>query len=128
MNLAAGVKRYLEVAGGFDRPLHLSQLGLDKAETEKLVSAWDEDYQISRYMLLSREREEELAAFPAGQRVYLINGFECTHLIFHPDIQTLLWGERKKARQFNTEGTEKSSRRTRRLLSVRCASSLWSLC
>jgi hypothetical protein len=90
MNLAAGVKRYLDVAGGFDRPLHLSQLGLDKAETERIVSAWDEDYQISRYMLLSREREEELAAFPPDQRVYLINGFECTHLIFHPDIQTLL--------------------------------------
>ena len=90
MNLAAGIKRYLEVAGGFDRPLHLSQLGLKKADTERLVSAWDEDYQISRYMLLSREREEELAAFPPDQRVYLINGFECTHLIFHPDIQSLL--------------------------------------
>jgi hypothetical protein len=90
MNLAAGVKRYLEVAGGFDRPLHLSQLGLGRTETERIVSAWDEDYQISRYMLLSREREEELTAFPADQRVYLINGFECTHLILHPDIQSLL--------------------------------------
>ncbi|MBZ5544085.1 MAG: hypothetical protein LAO07_10460 [Acidobacteriia bacterium] len=90
MNLAAGVKRYLEVAGGFDRPLHLSQFELPKAEVEKLVSAWDEDYQISRYMLLSREREEELAAFPPDQRVFLINGFECTHLTFHPDIQKLV--------------------------------------
>jgi len=72
MNLAAAVERYLEVAGGFDRPLHLSQLGLPKAETEKLVSAWDEDYQISRYMLLSREREEDLAAFPSEQRIFLI--------------------------------------------------------
>jgi hypothetical protein len=90
MNLAAAVKRYLEAAGEFDRPLHLSRLGLGKAETEKLVSAWDEDYQISRYMLLSRERNEELAAFPTDQRVYLINGFECTHLIFHADIQKLV--------------------------------------
>jgi len=90
MNLAAGIKRYLEVAGGFDRPLHLSQFGLDKAETERVVSAWDEDYQISRYMQLSREPDEDLTGFPADERVYLINGFECTHLIFHPDIQTLL--------------------------------------
>jgi hypothetical protein len=90
MNLAAGVKRYLEVAGEFARPLHLSQLGLGKEETERLVSAWDEDYQISRYIQLTRERDENLQGFPADRRVYLINGFECTHLIFHPDIQTLL--------------------------------------
>jgi hypothetical protein len=90
MNLAAGIKRYLEVAGGFDRPLHLSQFDLPKAEIEKLVSAWDEDYQISRYLLLSREPDKDLTALPAQERVYLINGFECTHLIFHPDIQTLL--------------------------------------
>jgi hypothetical protein len=90
MNLAAAVKRYLEVAGGFDRPFHLSQFGLPKAETERLVSAWDEDYQISRYMLLSREREEDLAVFPPDQRVFSINGFECTHLTFHPDIQKLV--------------------------------------
>ena len=90
MDLAAAVKRYLEITGGFDRPLHLSQLGLPKAETEKLVSAWDEDYQISRYMLLSRERDADLAAFPPDSRVYLINGYECTHLTFHRDVQKLL--------------------------------------
>jgi hypothetical protein len=90
MDLAAAVKRYLEVAGGFDRPLHLSQFGLPKAETERLVSAWDEDYQISRYILLLRERDEDLAAFPSEQRVFFINGFECTHLTFHPSIQKLL--------------------------------------
>jgi hypothetical protein len=90
MNLAAAVKRYLEVAGGFDRPLHLSQFGLPKAEIEKLVSAWDEDYQISRYMLVSRERDEDLKPYPPEARVFLINGFECTHLTFHPDIQKLV--------------------------------------
>lgn len=90
MNLAAAVKRYLEFAGGFDRPLHLSQFGLPKAETEKLISAWDEDYQISRYMLVSRERDEDLKPYPAEARVFIINGFECTHLMFHPDIQKLV--------------------------------------
>lgn len=90
MDLATAVRKYLEVTGGFDRSMHLSQFGLSKEQTEKMISAWDEDYQISRYMLLSRERDEELAPYPPGARVFLISGFECTHLSFHPDIQKLL--------------------------------------
>lgn len=88
--MAEAVKKYLEQAGEFDRPIHLSLLGLPRAETEKTVAAWDEDYHISRYMLLSRERDEVLAAYPEGARVYLINGFECSHLIFNAGIQNLL--------------------------------------
>lgn len=90
MDLASLVKKYLETAGGFDRPVHLSALGLTRAETEKLVAALDEDYQISRYMLLSRERDEVLAAFPAEARVYSINGFDVSHLSFQSDVQKLL--------------------------------------
>lgn len=90
MDLAAAVKKYLEIAGGFGRPVHLSQFGLSKAETENIISAWDEDYQISRYMLLSREKDEALALFSPDARVYIINGFECSHLTFHADIQKLL--------------------------------------
>jgi hypothetical protein len=90
MNLAAAVRKYLEAAGEYDRPVHLSAFGLSREETERAVSVWDEDYQISRYMLLSRERDEALESFPPESRVYLINGFECTHLSFHSDIQKLL--------------------------------------
>ncbi len=90
MNLANAVKRYLEVAGGFERPMHLSAFGLSKPETEKTISVWDEDYQISRFMLLAREREETLSKFPPEARVYFINGFECTHVTFRADIQKLL--------------------------------------
>jgi len=90
MDLAAAVRKYLEVTGGFGRSMHLSQFGLSRAETEKTLSAWDEDYQISRYLLLSRKRDEELASFPPDARVFLINGFECTHLSFHASIETLL--------------------------------------
>jgi len=90
MNLGTAISKYLEIGGGFDCWVHLSQFGLPKEETETTFSAWDEDYQISRYMLLSREREEALAAFPADRRVFLINGFECSHVSFHPDIQKLL--------------------------------------
>ena len=90
MDLASLVGKYLEIAGGFGRPVHLSQFGLGKAETEKAIAALDEDYQISRYLLLSRERDEELTLFPPDARVFLISGFESTHLSFHPDIQKLL--------------------------------------
>ncbi len=90
MELASIVKKYLEKTGGFDRPMHLSELGLSKAETEKILSALDEDYQISRYMLLSRERDETLGSFPSDSRVYLINDFECSHVTFTTGIQKLL--------------------------------------
>ncbi len=90
MELAEFVKRYLEAAVEFGRPIHLSLLGLSRAETERVISALDEDYQISRYMLLSRERDEALASFPAESRVYVINGFEVSHLSIHPEIQKLL--------------------------------------
>ena len=90
MDLRTLVKRYLEMAGEFDRPLHLSRFGLSKQEIEKIFSEWDQDYQISRYMLLSREADEALKSFPDLHRIYLINGFECSHVTFNKDIQALL--------------------------------------
>ena len=90
MDLGAAVQKYIEVAGSFDQQVHLSAFGLPKEEIEKIVSAWDEDYQISRYLLLSLERNEALASFPPESRIYLINGYECSHLTFHADIQKLL--------------------------------------
>jgi len=90
MNLAALVKKYQEIAGGFGCSVHLSEFGLPKAETEKLISAFDEDYQISRYMVLSREPDEALNAYPAVARVYSINNFEISHVSFHADIEKLL--------------------------------------
>ncbi len=90
MDLAVVVKKYLSAAGGFGQPAHLSTLGLSKTETEKAISALDEDYQISRYMLLSRERDETLSSYPSEARVYLINGFEASHFSLEAGIQKLL--------------------------------------
>ena len=90
MDLAALVKKYLELAGGFGRSIHLSELGLAKAETEKIIAAFDEDYQISRYLILSRELDEALAYYPPEVRVYLINGFEVSHFSFDAGVQALL--------------------------------------
>ena len=89
MNLAEGVKKYLELAGEFGRAVPLARFGLPKGETEKLFAAWDEDYQINRFMLLTLEAGEE--SLRAGEReTYLINGFESSHIKFQPDIQKLL--------------------------------------
>jgi hypothetical protein len=90
MDLASMVKKYLELSGGFERPLHLSRLGLSKPEIEKLFSQWDEDYQISRFMILSRENDGALSAFPEDERVFLVNGFEYSHVRFNQNIQELL--------------------------------------
>ena len=90
MNLARAVEIYLKAAGQFGRPVHLSQFGLSKPETERAFSVWDEDYQISRYMLLSRAKDEELVSLPPESRLFLINGHEYSHVTFHSDIQRLL--------------------------------------
>lgn len=90
MDLAAVVKKYLELTGGFDLPLHLAQFGLPKPEIERLFSAWDEDYQISRFLLLSRAGDEKLGAFPPDMRVFSINNYEYTHVSVRPGIEQLL--------------------------------------
>jgi len=90
MTLSSLIAKYVEAAGGFGRAVHLSFLGLPREETEAIISAFDEDYQVSRYLLLTRESDEALEALPAGNRVYTINGYECSHICFQPGVQNLL--------------------------------------
>ena len=85
MDLATFVHRYLEIAGEFGRPVLLSRLGLGRDELEGTISAFDEDYQISRYMHLSRPS----GTVAAGHEMYRINGFEYSHVSFHPGIRQL---------------------------------------
>ncbi len=90
MDLADAVATYLRIGGEFGRPVQLSQFVSNKAEIEKAFSAWDEDYQISRYMLLSRAPDEELVSLPPESRLFLINDHEYSHVSFHSDIQRVL--------------------------------------
>jgi hypothetical protein len=55
-----------------------------------VISAFDDDYQISRYMVLFREPDEELLSYPPEARVYSINGFEASHVSFAPGIRKIL--------------------------------------
>jgi hypothetical protein len=90
MDLAEFVKKYTELSAGFGTVVHLSEFGLCKAETEKVISAFDDDYQISRYMVLSRQSDEDLVSYPPDARVYSINGFEVSHVSLAPGIRKLL--------------------------------------
>jgi len=55
-----------------------------------VISAFDDDYQISRYMVLSRERDEELASYAPEARVYSIGGFKVSHVSFSPEIRKVI--------------------------------------
>jgi hypothetical protein len=90
VDLADAVATYLRIAGEFNRPVHLSRFGLIRTEIEIVFSASDEDYQISRYMLLSRAPDEELASLPPELRLSLVKGHDHTHVIFHGDIRRFL--------------------------------------
>ena len=85
MNLRETVDKYLDIAGDFDRAIALSAFGLSREETEKLFSAFDEDYHISRYFHLSNQQ----ASVPAAA-VYQINGFPHTHVSIDAEIAEVL--------------------------------------
>jgi len=80
MRLREAVEKYLQLAGGYGKPLAISQFGLPKADAEKLFSAFDEDYHISRYFHFSNE---------AGE-AYNVNGFPQTHVLVDAEIQSTL--------------------------------------
>lgn len=76
MQLRELVDKYLSLAGSFGRDVALERFGLDRAETERLFSAFDEDYHISRYF-----------HFSCGSGAsYSINGFPQTHLSLDASI------------------------------------------
>lgn len=80
MELRQIVDKYLASAGGFSAALPLGAFGLTREETEKLFSALDEDYQISRFFHFSQRD---------GDR-FSINGFPQTHIAIDAGIQSIL--------------------------------------
>jgi hypothetical protein len=80
MSLKEAVEKYLAVAGGYGRPVAISQFGLSRADAEKLFSALDEDYHISRYFDFSNQDGES----------FNINGFPQTHISIGAEIQSSL--------------------------------------
>ena len=75
------IDRYRSLSGGFGQPVALSAFALDRAETQRLFSAYDEDYHISRFFHFTQQR---------GATEYSINGIPATHVSLDPSIDSIL--------------------------------------
>ena len=80
MPLSELVKKYVAVAGGYDRFMAISSLGLSRAEAEKAFDILDEDYHISRFFHFRND----------GGETYEINGFPQTHFSIDPEVESIL--------------------------------------
>jgi len=80
MLLSELVRLYRVHAGDFGQPVALSAFQLSAAETERLFSAYDEDYHISRFFHFSEG---------SGQK-FTINGFSATHVALDAEVETIL--------------------------------------
>ncbi len=80
MRLREMVEKYLQLGGGYGRPVALAAFGLEPAEAERLFGDLDEDYHISRFFHFSRETGESFS----------INGFPQTHVTIDGEIQETL--------------------------------------
>jgi hypothetical protein len=80
MTLSEIVEKYLAIAGGFTFLAPLADFGMERSEVERVFSALDEDYHISRYFHFSH------VSGPA----YMIDGFEQTHISIDEEIQSVL--------------------------------------
>jgi hypothetical protein len=74
------VDRYLRHTSEFGKPVPLSAFGLSPADTQRVFSAFDEDYHISRFFHFSEQDGIPIA----------INGILATHVSLDSDIQSLL--------------------------------------
>ncbi len=84
MTLRDVVETYSKLAGGFGKPVPLAAFGLPHAETERLFSAFDEDYHISRYFHFTDQRP----ALP--DPAFSINGFPQTHVAIAAEVAEVL--------------------------------------
>jgi len=100
MNLKTAVEKYLAVTGEFGQPMPLTSFGLDRKQTEAMLAAWEEDYQLHRHMELipagtagsggeSREgREGPLET--ADQTGYFVGGIAYTGVVFRASIRGVI--------------------------------------
>jgi len=80
MTLHQLVAKYQSLAGGFGVAVPLSAFGLSKAETEQLLTDYDEDYHISRFFDFTETEGEK----------YHIDGVPATHLAIDAEISKIL--------------------------------------
>lgn len=74
------VHKYLAAAGSYGTAAPIGALGSGREEIERVLSAFDEDYHISRFLHFRNEAGES----------YNINGFPQTHVMIDAEIQSVL--------------------------------------
>ena len=74
------IDRYRNLVHAFGDPVALSNFGFSIEEADRLFSAFDEDYHISRFFHFTEG---------SGQK-FSINGFAATHVSIDAEIQTIL--------------------------------------
>jgi len=83
MELSQLVEKYLAIAGQYGKSVALVSLDIPREQAEKTLSAFDEDYHISRFF--------HFACVPGGDdSAYQINGFSQTHVSIDPELQSIL--------------------------------------
>jgi hypothetical protein len=75
------IDRYRNLVQTFGDPVALSNFGFSIEEADRLFSAFDEDYHISRFFTFTQE---------SGAQSHSVNGFPATHVAISPDIQSIL--------------------------------------
>ena len=80
MTLQQLVAKYESLAGSFGVAIPLGKFGLSKAETEQLLTDYDEDYHISRFFDFTETEGEK----------YHIDGVPATHLAIDAEIRNIL--------------------------------------
>ncbi len=80
MSLTELVTRYLSVAVEFGIPVALSAFALTPQETERIFTAYDQDYHVSRFLRFSN------SVGPS----YTIDGQPATHVTIDPQIRSIL--------------------------------------
>lgn len=81
MDLRAILDRYLELAGGFGRPIALERFAASRDELERAFAILDEDYHISRFFHFTTQ---------PGAATYRISGFDHSHVSIDAEVQTVL--------------------------------------
>jgi hypothetical protein len=82
MTLQQLIAKYQSLAGAFGVAIPLSSFGLSKAETEQLLTDYDEDYHISRFF--------DFTDVESNADKFLIDGVPATHLAIDAEIQNIL--------------------------------------
>jgi hypothetical protein len=82
MTLQQLVAKYQSIAGGFGIAIPLAGFGLTKAETEQLLTDYDEDYHISRFF--------DFTDVEGNPEKFHIDGVPATHLAIDAEISNIL--------------------------------------